>query len=131
LIIEGNFRLQHVKPWNSSRFKTILLILQLLFQQIHGLLLHVDELSIDHYLVELRFHRRDELVQDVTEGEVGAVALKESAPDLVESCAVKNQLRSEDGDGVRYIAELNICSTCRCRRRVCQRRLGFPDLGRR
>src|SRR5439155_24831971 len=55
LIVERHLGLQDVEARNSSRFKTILLILQLLFQQIHGLLLHVDELSIDHYLVELRF----------------------------------------------------------------------------
>ncbi len=71
----------------------------------HRLFLHFDKLSIDHDLVELRFHGREQLVQNIAEREVGAVPLKESSPDLIESCAIKNQLRSDNGDAVRYVAE--------------------------
>ncbi len=58
----------------------------------HRLLVHLDQLSIHHNLVELRFHRRDELVQNISKREVGAVALKERAANLIETCAIKNQL---------------------------------------
>src|SRR5256885_6753845 len=70
----------------------------------HRLLVHLNELSIDHDLIELRFHSRDELIQNIPEREVGAVALKKRPPDLIESCAVKDQLTSENGDVVGHIA---------------------------
>ena len=70
--------------------------------------LHFDKLSIDHDLVELRFHGRKQLVQNIAEREVGAVPLKESSPDLIESGAIKNQLRSDNGDAVRYVAEFGV-----------------------
>src|SRR6267378_1961268 len=73
----------------------------------HRLLVHLDELSIDHDLVKLRFHGRDQLIQNISEREVGAVALKKRAPDLIESCAVKDQLTSENGDAVGHIAYLS------------------------
>ena len=70
----------------------------------HRLLLNFDELSIDHYLVELRLHGREELVQNIAEREVGAVSLKKRAANRRPGCAVKNQLRSKDGNVVGYIA---------------------------
>ena len=66
----------------------------------HRLLVHRDEFSIDHDLVELRFHGRDELVQNISEREVGAVSLKKRAANLRPARAVKNQLRSENADAV-------------------------------
>jgi hypothetical protein len=54
------------------------------------LFLNFDQLSIDHDLVELRFHGREQLVQRIAEREVGAVPLKESSPDLMVSGPVKN-----------------------------------------
>ena len=83
----------------------------------HRLLVHLNELSIDHDLIELRFHSRDELIQNIPEREVGAVALKKRPPDLIESCAVKDQLTSENGDVVGHIARLDVRNTwCCCRR---------------
>jgi hypothetical protein len=109
LIVECYLCLQHVEPRNGSRFKTILLILQLTLQKLHRLLVHLDELAIDDDLIKLRFHGCDELIQNIPEREVGAVALKKRASDLIESCAVKDQLTSENGDVVGNIA-------CLCRR---------------
>src|SRR6266478_9827339 len=74
----------------------------------HRLLLNLDKLSIDHDLVELRFHGREELVQNIAEREIRAVPLKESPPDLIVSGAIKNQLRSGHLDAVGYIAQLSI-----------------------
>ena len=48
--------------------------------------------------------------------EVCAVTLKKSAPDLIESCAVKNELRSGNTDRVGDIALFNIGDTWRRRR---------------
>src|SRR5437868_5387003 len=73
----------------------------------HRLLVHLDELSIDHDLIELRFHGRDELIQNIPKRKVGAVALKKRAPDLIESCAVEDQLTSENRDAVGHIACLS------------------------
>src|SRR5204862_6039745 len=92
LVVQLHIRLQHVGPWNCSRFEPVLLVLQLSFQKMHVLLVHTDELAINNDLVELRFHRSDQSIQDIAESEVGAVALKESAPDLIEGCTVKNEL---------------------------------------
>ena len=78
--------------------------------------LHFDKLSIDHDLVELRFHGREQLVQNIAEREVGAVPLKESSPNLIERGAIKNQLRSDDGDAVRYVADLGVSDPWRRRR---------------
>src|SRR5205807_148510 len=100
--------LQHVEPGNGSRFKTILLILQLTLQQVHGLFLHFDKFSIDHDLVELRLYSRDERIQNIPKREVGAVSLKKGAANLRESGAVKNQLRPEDANAVRDITPLSI-----------------------
>src|SRR5438552_2898032 len=45
----------------------------------HRLLVHLNELSIDHDLIELRFHSRDELIQNIPEREVRArVDLRQS-----------------------------------------------------
>src|SRR5437667_3691727 len=82
----------------------------------HGLFLHFDKFSIDYDLVELRFHGREQCVQNIAEREVGAVPLKESSPDLIESGAIKNQLRSDNGDAVRYVAQFGVSSPWRrCR----------------
>src|SRR4030095_1962763 len=77
-------------------------------QQVHGLFLHFDQLPINHDLVELRFHGRKQLIQNIAEREVRAVPVKESSPDLIESCAIKNQLRSDNGDAVRYVTEFRV-----------------------
>ena len=108
LIVQLHLRLQHVEPWNCSCFKPVLLVLQLSFQKMYVFLVHADELAIDDDLVKLRFYRRDELIQNVAKREVGAVALKKRAPDLIESCAVKNELRSGNTDRVGDIALFNI-----------------------
>ena len=43
LIVESDFRLQHIEPRNSSGFEPILLVFQLALQEVHRLLLHFDE----------------------------------------------------------------------------------------
>src|SRR5438477_7017811 len=116
LVVVRHFRLQHVKPWNCSRFETILLVLQLTLQQLYGLLLHLNQLSIDHDLVELRFHGREELVQNVAEAEIGAISLKEGTANGWPTGAVKNQLCSKNTDGVGNIAQRSVGATG-CRRR--------------
>ena len=90
------------------------------------MLLHLDELSIDHYLVELRFHNRDELVQNIAEREVGAVSLKEGPANRRPGGAVKNELRSKNADRVGYIAEFSTRETW-CRRRGGERGSGFAE----
>src|SRR4029077_13022420 len=120
LIAELHLRLQHVKPWNCSRFKPVLLVFQLSFQKVHVFLVHADELAVDDDLVELRFHRGDQLIQNIAESEVRAVALKKRAPDLIESCAVKDELRSRNAARVGDIALFNFrirvwrCGSQRC-----------------
>src|SRR4029077_2816733 len=94
----------------------------------HRLLVHLDQLSIHHNLVELSFHRRDELVQNISKREVGAVALEKRAANLIETCAVKNQLRSKNADGVGNIGSLNIRKRHWCWRWSGQRYLDFPAL---
>src|SRR4029453_11764564 len=85
-------------------------------QQVDRLFLHFDKFPIDHDLVELCFHGREQLVQNIAEREVGAVPLKERSPDLIERGAIKNQLRSDDRDAVRYVAEFGVSSPWRrCR----------------
>ena len=81
--------------------------------------------SIDHNLIELRFHDRDELIQNIAEREVGAVSLKEGSADRRPACSVKNQLRSGHANGVGYIALLS--KKIWCRRRPGQWH-GIPDL---
>src|SRR4029450_3525987 len=115
LVVQLYIRLQHVEPWNCSRFEPVLLVVQLSFQQTPIFLVHLDEFSLDHDLVELRFHSRDELVQSVAKREVGAVSLKKCAANLVKRRAVENQLSSKNTDGVRNIAKLHIWSGRRCR----------------
>src|SRR4030095_13476681 len=75
VIVILHFRLQHVEPWNRSRFKPVLLVFQLRFQKTRIFLVHPYELAVDDDLVKLRFHCCDERIQDITESEVGAVAL--------------------------------------------------------
>src|SRR5437016_5157642 len=70
----------------------------------HRLLVHRDELSIDHDLIKLRFHSRDKLIQNIPECEVGAVSLKKRTANFRESRAIENQLPSENGDAVGQIA---------------------------
>src|SRR6266487_1580291 len=94
----------------------------------HRLLLNFDELSIDHYLVELRFHSRDELVQNIAEREIGAVPLEKGAANRWPCCAVKNELRSKNADGIGDIARLHIRN--RCRGRSGQWCLNIPNLRR-
>src|SRR5262249_18487247 len=94
----------------------------------HRLLVHLYQLLIHHDLIELRFHRRDQLVQNISECEVSAVSLKKAATDLRPTCAVKNELRSSDANGVGYVARLNIRNRSRCSR---QRYLNVSDLRRR
>ena len=118
MIVQLHVRLQHVEPWNCSRFEPVLLVLQLSFQKTHIFLVHRDEFSIDHDLVELRFDRRNELVQNIAEREVSAVALKEGTANLVKCCAIKDELRAENADRVRDIALLNVRG-CRWRWRRC------------
>src|SRR5206468_10680936 len=108
LIVQRHLSLQHVEAWNCSRFEAVLLVFQLTLQQVHGLFLHFDKLSIDHDLVELRFHSREQLVQNIAEREVGTVPLKESSPDLLESGAITNHLCSDKIDAVRYVAEFSV-----------------------
>ena len=74
----------------------------------YRLLVHTDQLSIDHNLVKLRFHDRDELVQNIAECEISAVSLKKRAADLRVACAVKNQLCSQNADRVGDIALLGV-----------------------
>src|SRR5215468_7041827 len=106
LIVQLYVRLQHVEPWDSSCFKPVLLVLQLCFQKTYVFLVHLHELAIDDDLVKLGFYGRDELIQDITESEVSAIALKKSAADLIERCAVKNELRPSDANRVGDIALL-------------------------
>src|SRR5215831_7205278 len=128
LVVQLHVRLQNVEPWNCSCFEPVLLVLQLSFQKTHVFLVHFHKLAIDYDLVKLRFHRRDERVQNIAESEVCAVALKKSAPDLIESCAVKNELRSRNTDRVGDIALLNIPDRCwRCSSQWCT---NIPDLRR-
>jgi hypothetical protein len=80
----------------------------------YRLLLYFDKLSIDHDLIELCLHGREELIQNIAEREVGAVPLKESPADLRESRAIKNQLRSKNANGVGDIARLSSANSwCR------------------
>ena len=58
LIVQLHVRLQHVEPWNCSRFKPVLLILQLSFQKVDVFLVHADEVTVDDDLVKLGFYRR-------------------------------------------------------------------------
>src|SRR5205814_6713446 len=109
LIVQLHVCLQHVETWNCSCFKPVLLILHLGIQKTYVLLVYLHELAIDDDLVKLRFHRGDQLIQNIAESELCAVALKKSAPDLIESCAVKNELRPRNTDRVGDIARLNIC----------------------
>src|SRR6478752_1761922 len=129
LIAELHLRLQHVEPRNCSCFKSVLLVLQLSSQKIYVFLVHLHEVAIDDDLVKLRLHRRDQLIQNIAEGEIGAVALKESAPDLIESCAVKNELRPGNTDRVGDIALFNILDRG-WRRRRRGLRPNVPDLRR-
>src|SRR6476660_102230 len=92
----------------------------------HRLLVHADQLSIHYNLIELRFYSGNELIQYVAEREVGAVTLKERAANLWKGCAVKNQLRSKNADGIGNVARFGKRS--RCRRRSGQRHLNVPDL---
>src|SRR6188472_509179 len=108
LIVQLHVRLQHVKAWNCSRFEPVLLIFQLSFQKPNVFLVHANEVTIDDYLVKLSFHNGDQLIQNIAKGEVGAVPLKKSATDLIESCAVKDELRSGNTDRVGDIASFNI-----------------------
>src|SRR4029077_20199469 len=126
-----DFRLQHVKSWNCSRFKTILLVLQLAVQQVHRFLLNFNELSVDHYLVELRFHSRDELVQNIAEREIGAVPLKEGTANRWPGGAVKDQLSSKNADAVGNIALIDIGNARRRRSGGQRRTCDIPDLRRR
>src|SRR5438067_6374543 len=96
----------------------------------HRLLVYADKLPINHNLVKLRFYCRDELVQDIAEREVGAVALEKCAANLRESGAVKNQLASKNADSVRDIGLLHILDY-RCRGWSGQWRLNIPHLRRR
>src|SRR5439155_3448558 len=96
----------------------------------HRLLVYADKLPINHNLVKLRFYCRDELVQDIAEREVGAVALEKRAANLRKSGAVKNQLTSKHADGVRDIGLLHILDY-RCRGWSGQWRLNIPHLRRR
>src|SRR5438034_9990626 len=95
----------------------------------HRLLVYADKLPVNHNLVKLRFYCRDELVQNIAEREVGAVALEKCAANLRESGAVKNQLTSKHADSVGDVALLNNGGRCRCRR--CQWCLNIPHLRRR
>src|SRR5205807_6437997 len=94
---------------------TILLILQLTLQKMYRLLVYFDEFSIDHDLIELRLHSRDELIQNIPKREIGAISLKKGAANFRESGAVKNQLRPKNANAVRDIARLSICNRW-CRR---------------
>src|SRR5437879_8474157 len=92
----------------------------------HRLLLHFDELAIDHNLVKLGFHGREELVQNIPEREVCAVTLKKRAANLWKGSAVKNELLSKNADGVGDVACLHIRD--RCRRWIGQWCLNIPGL---
>ena len=92
----------------------------------HVLLVHLHEVAIDDDLVKLGFHSGDQLIQNIAESEVGAVALKKSAPDLIESCAVKNELRPGNTDRVGDIALFDIPDRgWRCSSQWCA---NIPDL---
>ena len=67
LIVQLHVRLQHVEPWNCSRFKPVLLVFQLSFQKTHVFLVHLHQVAIDDDLVKLGFYCGDELIQDVAE----------------------------------------------------------------
>src|SRR5438067_2283905 len=103
LIVKLDLRLENVEPWNGSGFKTILLIFQLTLQQIYRLLLHYNQLAINDHLIKLRLHRRDDLIDRVSQREVSRIALEESAANRAERTVVKNQLCSGDLDVVRDI----------------------------
>src|SRR5207249_12012006 len=103
LIVKLDLRLENVEPWNGSGFKTILLIFQLTLQQIYRLLLHYDQLAIDDHLIKLRLHRRDDLIDRVSQREVSRIALEEGAANCAERAVIKNQLCSGDLDVVRDI----------------------------
>src|SRR5437763_14339023 len=96
----------------------------------HRLLVYADKLSINHDLVKLRFYCRDELVQNIAEREVGAVALKKGPPNFRETRAVKNKLTSRHADGVRAISLMHILGY-RCGGWSGQWRLNIPHLRRR
>src|SRR5438105_14136545 len=81
----------------------------------HRLLLHFDELAIDHNLVELGFHGREELGQNIPEREVCAVPLKKRAANLWKGGAVKNELLSKNADGVGDVACVHVRDLCRRR----------------
>src|SRR5438128_11136136 len=97
----------------------------------HRLLVHADQLSIEYDLVELRFHDRNQLVQNISECEISAVSLKKRAADLRPACAVKNQLRSKDANGVGHIALLSTANNHWCRRRSGKRCVNLPALRRK
>src|SRR5207237_10519653 len=94
LIVKLDLRLENVEPRNGSGFKTILLIFQLTLQQIYRLLLHHDQLAINDHLIKLRLHRRDDLIDRVSQREVSRIALEEGAANCAERAVIKNKLRS-------------------------------------
>src|SRR6202011_68656 len=101
LIGKRDLGLEDVESRNGPGFETVLLILQLAFQQLDLLLLHADERFVEDNLIVLRLHRGDNLIDDVAEREVGAVALKEGATNRAKSAVVENQLRAGDADRIR------------------------------
>jgi hypothetical protein len=78
--VQLHVRLQHVEPWNCSCFKAVLLVFQLSFQKVDVFLVHLHEVAIDDDLVKLGFHSGNQLIQNIAESEVGAVALKKTCP---------------------------------------------------
>src|SRR5437588_6557480 len=104
LIEKLHLSLKDIETRHGSGLETVLLVFQLTLQKSNRFLLHDDQLAIYYHLVELRLYRGNDLVDAVSQSEVGGVALKERAANRGPGCSVKNQLSAGDLDVVGNIA---------------------------
>src|SRR5207244_12750137 len=73
-------------------------------------------------LVELRLHRRDQLLDRVAQSEIGRIVLEEGAANCAECTVVKNQLRSGDLDVVSDVTAQILDAANARKRRAAGRR---------
>src|SRR5262249_11463108 len=99
LIGQRNLRLQNVEARDGSRFEAILLVLQLLFKEMDGLLLYPDQRTVENNLVKLLAHRGNDAIDRVAECEDTGITREVGPADRGNDRAVVKQL----GSGQRKI----------------------------
>ncbi len=107
LVGKRDLRLKHVETRDGSRFKPILLILQLALQKIDRFFLNADERLVQQDEIKLLTNGRDDGIDRVAKRVVTAIALKIGGANLRDDAAAgKDNLRHRQAP--RYS-----CARCR------------------